>query len=121
MCAPGLRCRLLLLVLLFLLRFAATARVAPSTGAAQLERTRTRRGLTYPGTLWCGAGSNADAYEQLGKDEKVTAICSPHPIPSWVLSTPAQTQSLSQRWFAAVPTPMLVQSLLVSIQIPPQC
>ncbi|XP_064022106.1 protein PROCA1 [Pogoniulus pusillus] len=78
MCAPGLRCRLLLLVLLFLLRFAATIRAAPSTGAAQLERPRTRRGLTYPGTLWCGAGSNADAYEQLGEHRDTDRCCRDH-------------------------------------------
>lgn len=28
---------------------------------------RSKRGFTYPGTLWCGAGNMADDYNQLGK------------------------------------------------------
>lgn len=28
---------------------------------------RSKRGFTYPGTLWCGAGNMADHYNQLGK------------------------------------------------------
>ncbi|XP_009998705.1 PREDICTED: group 3 secretory phospholipase A2-like, partial [Chaetura pelagica] len=36
----------------------------------------------YPGTLWCGAGSNADAYEQLGKGSSAAAPCPP--IPSFL-------------------------------------
>lgn len=61
MCVP--RCFFLPL-LLFLLPLLA----APSPAVAPSGRPRARRGLTYPGTLWCGAGSNADSYEQLGKE-----------------------------------------------------
>ncbi|XP_064323712.1 protein PROCA1 [Phalacrocorax carbo] len=72
MCAPGLLCRRLLLLLLLL------AAAAPGTGAAPPGRPRARRGLTYPGTLWCGAGSNADAYEQLGEHRDTDRCCRDH-------------------------------------------
>ncbi|XP_069646843.1 protein PROCA1 [Haliaeetus albicilla] len=65
---PGLLCRLLLLLLL----------LAAGPGAAPPGRSRARRGLTYPGTLWCGAGSNADAYEQLGEHRDTDRCCRDH-------------------------------------------
>ncbi|KAM6403022.1 protein PROCA1 [Rhynochetos jubatus] len=75
MCAPGLLCRLHLLLLLLL---AAAPGAAPGTGAAPPGRPRARRGLTYPGTLWCGAGSNADDYEQLGEHRDTDRCCRDH-------------------------------------------
>lgn len=39
------------------------AREAGSAGG----RRRAKRGFTYPGTLWCGAGNIAESYEQLGR------------------------------------------------------
>ncbi|XP_071431166.1 protein PROCA1 [Pithys albifrons albifrons] len=66
MCAPGLLCLLLLLPL------------AAAPGAAPPGRPRARRGLTYPGTLWCGAGSNADSYEQLGEHRDTDRCCRDH-------------------------------------------
>ncbi|XP_027745802.1 protein PROCA1 [Empidonax traillii] len=70
MCAPGLLCRLSLLLLLLPL--------AAAPGAAPPGRPRARRGLTYPGTLWCGAGSNADTYEQLGEHRDTDRCCRDH-------------------------------------------
>ncbi|XP_055573324.1 protein PROCA1 isoform X1 [Falco cherrug] len=79
MCAPGLLSHLLLLLLLLLpLPLAALPGAAPGTGAGPPARTRARRGLTYPGTLWCGAGSNADAYEQLGEHQDTDRCCRDH-------------------------------------------
>ncbi|XP_065709533.1 protein PROCA1 [Patagioenas fasciata] len=73
MCDPGMLCRLLLLLLL-----AASPGAAPGTGAAPPGRPRARRGLTYPGTLWCGAGTNADTYEQLGEHRDTDRCCRDH-------------------------------------------
>lgn len=39
---------------------------ARETGSAGGLR-RAKRGFTYPGTLWCGAGNIAESYEQLGR------------------------------------------------------
>ncbi|XP_021271782.1 protein PROCA1 [Numida meleagris] len=77
MCAPRPRCLFLpLLLLLFLLLLPLLA--APSPGVAPSGRPRARRGLTYPGTLWCGAGTNADSYEQLGEHRDTDRCCRDH-------------------------------------------
>ncbi|XP_053864660.1 protein PROCA1 [Malaclemys terrapin pileata] len=47
----------------------------PAGGAA---RRRTKRGFTYPGTLWCGAGNNADSYGQLGEHRETDECCREH-------------------------------------------
>ncbi|XP_051933655.1 serine/arginine repetitive matrix protein 2 [Hippocampus zosterae] len=39
---------------------------------------RAKRGFTYPGTLWCGAGNMADHYEQLGEYEETDRCCRTH-------------------------------------------
>ncbi|XP_074045162.1 protein PROCA1 [Macrotis lagotis] len=39
---------------------------------------RVKRGFTYPGTLWCGAGNNAENYEQLGEYEETDRCCRDH-------------------------------------------
>ncbi|XP_072209807.1 protein PROCA1 [Excalfactoria chinensis] len=72
MCAP--RCLFLPFLLLLLLPLLA----APSPAVAPPGRPRARRGLTYPGTLWCGAGSNADSYEQLGEHRDTDRCCRDH-------------------------------------------
>ncbi|XP_015736166.1 protein PROCA1 isoform X2 [Coturnix japonica] len=71
MCAP--RCLFLPFLLLLLPLLAA-----PSPAVAPPGRPRVRRGLTYPGTLWCGAGSNADSYEQLGEHRDTDRCCRDH-------------------------------------------
>ncbi|XP_060115185.1 protein PROCA1 [Heteronotia binoei] len=41
-------------------------------------RRRTKRGFTYPGTLWCGAGNIAESYEQLGEHRETDRCCREH-------------------------------------------
>uniref|UniRef100_A0A3P9KLC0 phospholipase A2 n=1 Tax=Oryzias latipes TaxID=8090 RepID=A0A3P9KLC0_ORYLA len=39
---------------------------------------RSKRGFTYPGTLWCGAGNMADHYNQLGEFAQTDSCCRTH-------------------------------------------
>ncbi|KAJ8391429.1 hypothetical protein AAFF_G00089030 [Aldrovandia affinis] len=39
---------------------------------------RSKRGFTYPGTLWCGAGNIADHYEHLGEFAETDSCCRVH-------------------------------------------
>uniref|UniRef100_A0A3Q3WML6 phospholipase A2 n=1 Tax=Mola mola TaxID=94237 RepID=A0A3Q3WML6_MOLML len=39
---------------------------------------RSKRGFTYPGTLWCGAGNMADHYDQLGVFADTDRCCRAH-------------------------------------------
>uniref|UniRef100_A0A3Q2YFD4 Mediator of DNA damage checkpoint protein 1-like n=1 Tax=Hippocampus comes TaxID=109280 RepID=A0A3Q2YFD4_HIPCM len=39
---------------------------------------RAKRGFTYPGTLWCGAGNMADHYDQLGRTLPTDRCCRTH-------------------------------------------
>ncbi|MEQ2241170.1 hypothetical protein ILYODFUR_022608 [Ilyodon furcidens] len=39
---------------------------------------RSKRGFTYPGTLWCGAGNMADDYNQLGEFADTDSCCRIH-------------------------------------------
>ncbi|XP_072320530.1 uncharacterized protein proca1 [Eucyclogobius newberryi] len=47
------------------------------TSEDQVHR-RAKRGFTYPGTLWCGAGNMADSYNQLGEFAETDSCCRTH-------------------------------------------
>ncbi|XP_060613623.2 protein PROCA1 [Anolis sagrei] len=39
---------------------------------------RAKRGFTYPGTLWCGAGNIAGSYDELGEHRETDRCCRDH-------------------------------------------
>ncbi|XP_043861284.1 protein PROCA1 [Dromiciops gliroides] len=47
-------------------------------GSLGIAPHRVKRGFTYPGTLWCGAGNNAESFEQLGEHEETDRCCREH-------------------------------------------
>ncbi|XP_044141697.1 protein PROCA1 [Bufo gargarizans] len=42
------------------------------------QHVRVKRGFTYPGTLWCGAGNNAEKENDLGEHKETDACCRTH-------------------------------------------
>ncbi|KAM8976405.1 protein PROCA1 [Pelodytes ibericus] len=53
---------------------------SPMDPAANTERQlhRVKRGFTYPGTLWCGSGNNAQSFEDLGEYKETDTCCRTH-------------------------------------------
>ncbi|MED6244611.1 hypothetical protein ATANTOWER_018206 [Ataeniobius toweri] len=47
-------------------------------GGEEKVLQRSKRGFTYPGTLWCGAGNMADDYNQLGEFADTDSCCRIH-------------------------------------------
>ncbi|XP_033118909.1 uncharacterized protein LOC117118427 [Anneissia japonica] len=42
------------------------------------HHSRSRRGISFPGTLWCGSGTNAQYYEELGEEVHADRCCREH-------------------------------------------
>ncbi|XP_077155545.1 protein PROCA1 [Ranitomeya variabilis] len=42
------------------------------------QHVRVKRGFTYPGTLWCGAGNNAEKESDLGEHKETDSCCRTH-------------------------------------------
>ncbi|XP_075054296.1 protein PROCA1 [Mixophyes fleayi] len=55
-------------------------RVDPSRqiGDSTEQHSRVKRGFTYPGTLWCGAGNNAEKESDLGEHKETDTCCRTH-------------------------------------------
>ncbi|OCT94044.1 hypothetical protein XELAEV_18011707mg [Xenopus laevis] len=55
----------------------ATASRGP-TASEERQLHRVKRGFTYPGTVWCGAGNNAETFEDLGEHKATDTCCRTH-------------------------------------------
>ncbi|XP_066454685.1 protein PROCA1 [Eleutherodactylus coqui] len=47
-------------------------------GGSREQHVRVKRGFTYPGTLWCGAGNNAVEKGDLGEHKETDSCCRTH-------------------------------------------
>lgn len=55
-----------------------TRKLQENDKTADHGHRRAKRGFTYPGTLWCGAGNMADHYNQLGDFAETDSCCRTH-------------------------------------------
>uniref|UniRef100_UPI00358EFD64 phospholipase A2 isozymes PA3A/PA3B/PA5-like isoform X2 n=1 Tax=Myxine glutinosa TaxID=7769 RepID=UPI00358EFD64 len=63
-------------------------------------RERSRRALVYPGTLWCGAGSLASNYDELGEHIETDVCCREHDhCPHTVAAFESKYGFLNYRWY----------------------
>ncbi|RVE68480.1 hypothetical protein OJAV_G00091700 [Oryzias javanicus] len=51
---------------------------APERGDGTVGKTRRKRSWLFPGTLWCGTGSRAHGYHNLGMFERADVCCREH-------------------------------------------
>ncbi|KAM9743661.1 uncharacterized protein ACNS7B_011100 [Menidia menidia] len=62
-----------------------------TTGGGSKPKSRAKRSWIFPGTLWCGSGSKAMGYEELGMFEGADRCCRehdhcPHIIPAFTMN-----------------------------------
>ncbi|XP_075706967.1 protein PROCA1 [Rhinoderma darwinii] len=55
-----------------------SAELSIRRGDSTGQHVRVKRGFTYPGTLWCGAGNNAEKESDLGEHKETDSCCRTH-------------------------------------------
>ncbi|KAM4044736.1 protein PROCA1 [Anomaloglossus baeobatrachus] len=59
-------------------RMACLIFLSAHTTRKRRQHGRVKRGFTYPGTLWCGAGNNAEKESDLGDHKETDSCCRTH-------------------------------------------
>uniref|UniRef100_A0A3P9LT87 phospholipase A2 n=1 Tax=Oryzias latipes TaxID=8090 RepID=A0A3P9LT87_ORYLA len=66
-------------ILVMTILFSLISFSAPTRGDGTVRKTRRKRSSwLFPGTLWCGTGSRARRYDQLGMFERADVCCREH-------------------------------------------